>query len=156
MAAAQLAEAGIETVLFDEKLAWEKPCGGGLTFKAYQKYPFLIDNDTPKKVVTETVLAAPMTGNASMKLSRPLLIYSRTDLNQMMLDRAVRAGAHIEKARVAEVEQYGSGWKIHTKNSSMDADFCIVATGARNPFRNLGTEWTAADTMTALGYYVPV
>ncbi len=156
MAAAQLAEAGIETVLFDEKLAWEKPCGGGLTYKAYQKYPFLIDNDTPKKIVTETVLAAPMTGNASMKLSRPLLIYSRTDLNQMMLDRAIRAGAHIEKARVTEVEQAGSGWKIHTKNSSLDADFCIVATGARNPFRNLGTEWTAADTMTALGYYVPV
>ncbi len=37
----------------------------------------------------------------------------------------------------------------------MDADFCIVATGARNSLRNVGTQWTAADTMYALGYYVP-
>ena len=34
-AAAQLASNGIKTVVFDEKLAWEKPCGGGLTYKAY-------------------------------------------------------------------------------------------------------------------------
>lgn len=156
MAAAQLANAGIETIVFDEKLAWEKPCGGGLTFKAYEKYPFLIDNDTPKRVVTETVLAAPRAGHARMKLSRPMLIYSRMDLNNMMLERAGKAGARIEKARVHDVEQVGERWRIHTKTSSVDADLCIVATGARNPFRNLGTEWTAADTMTALGYYVPV
>jgi flavin-dependent dehydrogenase len=37
----------------------------------------------------------------------------------------------------------------------MDADFCIVATGARNPLRDAGTNWTAGDTMYALGYYVP-
>ena len=39
-------------MLFDEKLAWEKPCGGGLTYKAYSQYPFLIDNSTPKRLVT--------------------------------------------------------------------------------------------------------
>ena len=33
-AAEQLASAGMRVRLFDEKLAWEKPCGGGLTFKA--------------------------------------------------------------------------------------------------------------------------
>ena len=32
-AAEQLASAGLRVVVFDEKLAWEKPCGGGLTFK---------------------------------------------------------------------------------------------------------------------------
>ncbi|MEI9812069.1 MAG: hypothetical protein WDO18_05075 [Acidobacteriota bacterium] len=31
----------------------------------------------------------------------------------------------------------------------------IVATGARNPLRDVGTEYKAADTMSALGYYVP-
>jgi flavin-dependent dehydrogenase len=30
-----------------------------------------------------------------------------------------------------------------------------VATGARNPLREVGTEWSAEDTMSALGYYVP-
>jgi geranylgeranyl reductase len=38
-AAEQLASAGLRVVVFDEKLAWEKPCGGGLTYKAYSQYP---------------------------------------------------------------------------------------------------------------------
>ena len=41
-AAERLAAAGVDTLLFDEKLAWEKPCGGGLTWKAYSQYPFLV------------------------------------------------------------------------------------------------------------------
>jgi geranylgeranyl reductase len=53
----RLATAGVKVTLFDEKLAWEKPCGGGLTFKAYNQYPFLIDNSVPKRLVRKTVLA---------------------------------------------------------------------------------------------------
>src|ERR1039458_9182022 len=100
-AAAYLASAGLAVQVFDEKLAWEKPCGGGLTHKAYTQYPFLIDNDTPKRLVTETVLSAPLAGEVSLKLDDPLLIYSRLDLNRLLLDRAARAGAQIEKARAA-------------------------------------------------------
>ena len=61
-AAQQLAATGLKVQLFDEKLAWEKPCGGGLTHKAYRQYPFLIENSTPKRMVTESVLAAPNAG----------------------------------------------------------------------------------------------
>jgi geranylgeranyl reductase family protein len=154
-AAERLAAAGIETILFDEKLAWEKPCGGGLTYKAYNQYPFLIENDTPKKFITETYLAAPKAGAVKMGLSKPLVIYSRFDLNRMLLERAEKAGAQLEKTRVLEIERAGRGWMLKTQQGSLDADFCIVATGARNPLRNVGTQWTAADTMYALGYYVP-
>src|ERR671928_1582991 len=84
-AAERLARAGLRTILFDEKLAWEKPCGGGLTYKAYHQYPFLIENSTPKKFVTHTNLAAPSAGCVSMPLSQPLVIYARYDLNNMLL-----------------------------------------------------------------------
>ncbi len=154
-AAEQLSAAGLETVVFDEKLAWEKPCGGGLTFKAYQQYPFLIDNNTPKKLIAETVLAAPKAGDVTLRLRQPILIYSRFDLNRMLLERAERAGARIEKARVTEMTRTGGGWKLKTKSGAMAADFCIVATGARNPLRDVGTELTRSDAMSALGYYVP-
>jgi geranylgeranyl reductase family protein len=154
-AAEQLAAAGLRVQLFDEKLAWEKPCGGGLTYKAYHQYPFLLDNPTPKRLVTETVLAAPRAGEVSLKLDEPLLIYSRFDLNRMMLDRAERAGAQIEKARVNELARCGSSWRLRTSGGVADADFCIVATGARNPLRQVGTQLRAEDTMSALGYYVP-
>ena len=154
-AAERLASAGLNVILFDEKLAWEKPCGGGLTYKAYSRYPFLIQNSTPKRIVTETVLAAPRAGEVSLKLEDPLLIYSRFDLNYMLLERAERAGAQIEKARVLEIARCGARWLFRTNSGIADADFCIVATGARNPLREVGTELTAADTMSALGYYVP-
>ncbi len=154
-AAERLARAGLDTVVFDEKLAWEKPCGGGLTYKAYHEYPFLIDNNTPKKLVNETFLAAPSAGTVKMALGQPLVIYSRMDLNRMLLERAEQAGAQVEKARVMGLERHGSKWLLRTKTGSLDADFCIVATGARNSLRNVGTEWTPSDTMSALGYYVP-
>jgi len=154
-AAAQLASAGLSVQLFDEKLAWEKPCGGGLTYKAYSQYPFLLDNPTPKREVRETVLAATNAGEVTLKLDEPLLIYSRFDLNRLLLERAERAGAQIEKARVLSMARSAFGWQLRTSGGTASADFCIVATGARNPLRDVGTQLHAEDTMSALGYYVP-
>jgi len=140
--------------VLDEKLAWEKPCGGGLTYKAYHQYPFLMHNDAPKKLITQTVLAAPGAGAVTLELNAPLLIYARYDLNRLLLERAERAGAQIEKTRVLSIDRQSAGWRLNTKSGSLDADFCVVATGARNPLRDVGTQLTAPDTMSALGYYV--
>jgi flavin-dependent dehydrogenase len=100
-------------------------------------------------------LAAPYAGEACHKLTDPLLIYSRIELNRMLLDRAERAGAQLEKARGMGMERSGSRWLLRTKAGIAEADFCIIATGARNPLRGVGTQWTPADAMRALGYYVP-
>ncbi len=154
-AAERLAQAGLKTIVFDEKLAWEKPCGGGLTYKAYHEYPFLIENDTPKRLVCESGLAAPNAGEVSMTLTHPLVIYSRMDLNNMLLKRAELSGAMIEKTRVLGLERRDRGWRLRTQNGTAEADYCIIATGARNPLREVGTEWSPEDMMTTMGYYVP-
>lgn len=155
MAAARLAASGIDTVILDEKLAWEKPCGGGITYKAYNRYPFLIDNPAPKRTVSETTLSDPRGGSVTMRLSQPLLVYSRFDLNRMLLERAEQAGAQLEKERVTGIERKGAGWLVKTRTGTLDADHLVVATGARNSLRDVGTEWSAADTMCAIGYWVP-
>lgn len=155
MAAEGLSARGVETILLDEKLAWEKPCGGGITYKAYRRYPFLFENATQKRSVSETTLSEPRGGAVTMRLRHPLLIYSRRDLNQMLLDRASRSGARVEKERVTGLERRGDRWSIATRSGRIDADFVVVATGAKNSLRNVGTEWSAADTMYALGYWVP-
>lgn len=154
IAAERLSRAGIDTFLFDEKLAWEKPCGGGVTFKAYEQYPFLLHNDAPKRLVHHSILGAPRTANANLSLPQPICIYARRDLNQMLLDRAAGAGVHIEKTRVLEMQRENQRWRIQTRHGDLEADFCIVATGARNPLRNVGTQLRPADAMIALGYYV--
>ena len=154
-AAEKLAKSGLDTVLLDEKLAWEKPCGGGLTYRAYSQYPFLIDNGASKRLVTETYLSTDRTGAARLSLTKPMVIYSRYELNRMLLDRAQAAGAQIEQTRVLDIHRQGTGWAVKTRAGKLDADFCVLATGGRNTLRNVGTEWAAGDTMTALGYFVP-
>ena len=154
-AAEKLAAAGVETIVVDEKLAWEKPCGGGLTYKAWSEYPFLANNATPHKTITESVLSAPKSKPVTLTLDRPLLIYSRLDLNGMLLARAQKAGAQIEQTRVLSAERIGTRWALRTKNGTLEADHCVIATGARNSMKAFGTELKAADAMIALGYYVP-
>ncbi|MCL4797141.1 MAG: NAD(P)/FAD-dependent oxidoreductase [Bryobacteraceae bacterium] len=156
VAAARLAEAGLDTILLDEKLAWEKPCGGGITWKAYSQYPFLIDNDAPRKVIRRTLLTETRAGTATLELTEPLLIYARKDLNGMLLERAARMGARIEKERALSLERRNGGWRVRTRCGAIEADYLIVATGARNSLREVGTQYTARDSMCALGYYVPV
>jgi len=153
MAAYELARAGVETVLIDEKLAWEKPCGGGVTFKAYEQYPFV--KDAPHRPVAHSIITTENAGGVALDLNKPLLIFARKDLNQLLLDRASRAGARIEKARVTEARP-GGAWSLATSaGGKIEADFVVVATGARNPLRSLGTQFHPGDTMTALGYYTP-
>ena len=154
-AAERLASAGLETVLIDEKLAWEKPCGGGLTWKAYSQYPFLAESGTPRKSISSTILEAPGVKAVEFQLDRPILIYSRRELNGMLLDRAVACGARIEQNRVLGVERHGAGWRIRTRSGEIAVDYCVVATGARNPLRDFGTQLKPLDTMSALGYHVP-
>jgi len=37
----ELSRAGATVYLYDAREAWEKPCGGGVTSKALEDYPFL-------------------------------------------------------------------------------------------------------------------
>ena len=54
---------GLRAIVLDEKLAWEKPCGGGLTYKAYQPVSVPDRQRHAKKIVHETVLAAQGRGS---------------------------------------------------------------------------------------------
>lgn len=153
MAAEGLAHAGVRTLLIDEKMAWEKPCGGGVTFKAYHQYPFLTAGLSHS--VSTTWLHAEATPSARLTLEKPVLVFSRRELNQLLLDRAAAAGADLLTTRVTAVEREGNGWSLATLSGSLRADHLIIATGARNPLRAFGTPWTPDDTMVALGYYIP-
>ena len=151
----RLAAAGLPVTILDEKLAWEKPCGGGLTAKALERYPFLAAGEAPARFIDRAVLVAPNGARTSMRLRRPLAIYSRQVLNGLLLDRARRAGAEIVRDRVTGAERVDGGWRLQGKNGGYSADYCIAATGARNPLRQFGTRFGPRDAYVALGYYAP-
>jgi len=56
---------------------------------------------------------------------------------------------------VLEMNRSDAGWKLRTNGGVLDAHFCVVATGARNALRDVGTQLRPEDAMSALGYYVP-
>lgn len=155
-AAATLASSGRQVLLFDEKLAWEKPCGGGLTDKAISRWPFLRELPVERNWITECQLIAPSGAKVRFDLDRQIAIFSRLTLNGLLLDRARRAGAKVMHERVVAVEREGGQWQLQSASSRYSADYLIMASGARNPFRstfapNLGPE----NFIVAVGYYIP-
>ncbi len=156
MAAALLARAGRSVILIDEKLVWEKPCGGGITHKALQQYPFLAEAEVERKLVEGCELISPAGLRLWLPLGRRIAVFSRRVLNGLLLDRARAAGAELVRDRVLAIEGQPGAWRVRTHHGDFDARYVVLAAGARNPFRGqfappLGPE----DFMATFGYYIP-
>jgi geranylgeranyl reductase family protein len=155
-AAELLAAGGNEVLLFDEKLAWEKPCGGGLTHKALTQYPFLGEARAESRFIQDCELISPSGQSVRFELRYPLAIFSRLALNGLLLERAVRAGAEIRKERVTRISGVQGDWHLATANSEYHASYVVLAAGARNPFRNqFVSAISPDDLMVTAGYFIP-
>jgi flavin-dependent dehydrogenase len=155
-AAAALAQADRRVLLFEEKLAWEKPCGGGITHKALLSWPFLGQAAVDRKWVSECELIAPSGGGVGFPLERPIAIFSRRELNGFLLDRAARSGAEIIRDRIVGLERAANHWQIRSLGSSWKAAYVVIAAGVRNPFRQLlNRPFAPPDLMSTAGYYIP-
>ena len=154
--AAELARTGRKVLLFDEKLAWEKPCGGGLTDKALARWPFLRVAPVERNWIDACQLIAPSGRKVSFELDRQIAIFSRLALNGFLLDQARCAGAQIVRERIVEIDGSSGSWRLKSAQASYNADFIVLAAGARNSLRGqfssaLGPE----NFMVAAGYYIP-
>ena len=151
----RLASRGFQVTIFDERLAWEKPCGGGLTHKAIEAYPFLLDGQQPKKIVRTAELISGGGHRARFEMSHPIVIYARTVLNGLLLDRAVAAGCTAVCSRVTGINTEGSQVRLVAGGEEQRSDFVVVAAGARNQLLPETTALTADDLELTLGYFVP-
>jgi flavin-dependent dehydrogenase len=157
-----LANGGGTVLLFDEKLAWEKPCGGGLTHKALEHYPFLRDggSETSFKSIDRCELISPSGQRVRFHMRHPVAIFSRFALNDLLLDRTRRAGVdgsvEIRKERVTRITRSGTDWQLATAQGECRASYLMLAAGARNPFRaQLLAPITPSDLMVTAGYFIP-
>ena len=155
MCGEQLALAGNAVHIYDEHLAWEMPCGGGLTYKATQCFPFLLDNPHPKRLIHSVEIISAENRRAKLDLQHPIVIYSRTVLNGLLLDRAQAAGCQIHHSRVQGVDTTGDKPMYSVDGQWCRADFLVVAAGARNQFLP-GTRPLSRDELEMTqGYFVP-
>jgi flavin-dependent dehydrogenase len=115
VAAERLARAGARVTLFEEKGAWEKPCGGGVTYKALSRYPFLLEASDEHACIYDAELVAANGSTVRLRMRQPLLIYSRLVLNRLLLRRAQEAGAEIVQARIHGFRREGNGWRLEIR-----------------------------------------
>src|SRR5438445_5752454 len=130
LAAAELARAGREVLLFDEKLAWEKPCGGGLTDKAIVRWPFLRDAQVERNWISDCELIAPSGRKVSFHLDRQIAIFSRIALNGLLLEGAREAGADLGRWRIVRIAGCSGGWTLESSAGSYRCDLWGRGTGA--------------------------
>ncbi len=155
MCGEQLARAGHQVELLDEHLAWEKPCGGGLTHKAIQCFPFLMDNPHPKKLVRTIDLISSEDQHAVLDLQHPIVVYSRTVLNGLLLDRAVEAGCKVQRSHVMSVDTASEKPRYCVEGEWRAADFLVLATGARNQLLPETRALQRDELEMTQGYFVP-
>src|SRR6202046_5574080 len=146
---------GSQVTICDEHLAWEKPCGGGLTHKAIEAYPFLLDSNQPKKIVRTAELISGGGHRARFQMSHPIVIYSRKVLNGLLLDRATQAGCRTIRSRVTNVDTNGQHVRLMAAGKERQADFVVLAAGARNQLLPETIALGKQDLEITLGYFVP-
>ncbi len=127
-------------LLFEEKIGWEKPCGGGLTQKALRRYPFLAQATGGGRLLHDAEFMAPTGATMRFHLRSPLAVYSRATLNQMLLRRAEEAGAEVVTDRIQELRRRDAGWEIAGRGKTYRADFLVLAAGARTRLRQALTQ----------------
>jgi flavin-dependent dehydrogenase len=158
-----LSRAGFQVTIFDEHLAWEKPCGGGLTQRALTAFPFLLTTPHPKKCVHEVELISADGNRARFPLDRPIVVYSRKVLNGLLLDHAADAGCKIVRARVTRHDAGGRRPQLEAAGAAHDFDFVVIASGARNALLpktahsapSLTPPLGKEDLEITLGYFIP-
>lgn len=142
--------------VFEERLGWEKPCGGGLSFKALERYPYLLDGSAEVRPIRDAEFVASNGSSVRFRLRKPLAVCSRSVLNQSLLRRAEEAGADIIQDRIVHFEPSRDGWRLKGRRTIYQADYLILAAGARCRLRQLlADDFRPEDFMLTYGYQVP-
>lgn len=152
-----LSKNGCEVLLFDAReKPWEKPCGGGVTTKALREFDFLSNAQAQKQMVADVRVITARGHEVSIKPKTDFAIYSRAELDRMMRERAVNAGAKFICARVARISREAGKWNLTTQaGEAFTCDFLVGADGATSKIRRkLGADFSPKDFIYALGWHV--
>jgi geranylgeranyl diphosphate/geranylgeranyl-bacteriochlorophyllide a reductase len=132
-AACCLARRGARVAIFDGSHPREKPCGGGVTGRAFALLGDAVDRaHLPRTIVRHARFA----DNAVVPLSNgALVVASRAAFDAALLDAAVRAGATLHASRVVNVAVSARGAAVETRDATLEAGWIIGADGANSLVR---------------------
>jgi len=152
-AALLLARAGHDVLLFDPSLQQAKPCGGGVTAKAWRTMPWIREYPVEMSTIDRLQLHSCGRLRGELRLRHPVLVVARPHLEEVLRNAAVDAGARHLAEKAIGCSAAGSGWFVRTAVASRKVDFLVGADGTRSIVRRvLGQAFATADLSLALGY----
>jgi geranylgeranyl reductase family protein len=160
-AACRLALAGARVALIDGSHPREKPCGGGVTGRAFELIASVV---TPASLPIVAVRSASFIAggrNADVTLGADvsgfpaLAIVARRDFDGALLAAAARAGADHLPARVTAVEPATHGWTVTAGGTRLTSSWLIGADGAASMVRRrVSSPFQRSELSVATGYFV--
>ena len=133
------------------------PAAAASPIRLISEYPFLIDNRHAEEARSRDLVSRrrrPVKRSLSLIAAAGDLLAVRPESHAARARR--RAGAQIEKTRVLGLERRERGWRMRTRDGVAGSRFLRRRHRRAQPAaRCRHASGAAADTMCALGYYVP-
>ncbi|MDH7516925.1 MAG: NAD(P)/FAD-dependent oxidoreductase [Candidatus Thermoplasmatota archaeon] len=130
-----LAKNGLHPIIFDHSHPREKPCGGGISVLALEKFPFLNDVPEPKNLDFDFGLISPTGISVMTSGKKGSWSLSRLILDKYILDKAIEYGCRLIPERVINVKIKENVWHIKTREAEYQAKIIIGADGVNSIVR---------------------
>ena len=153
--------AGFQVTIYDEHLAWEKPCGGGLTQKALAAFPFLLSSPAPKKPINNVELISSDGKRARLRLNGPIIIYARkssewTSSSIAPPKQDATSSAPASPRLETDLASRTLPEALPVVVAPKPISSVTSAAGARNSLLPATAPLPPEDLELTLGYYIPV
>lgn len=154
--AERLARAGHDVTLYDPSHPREKPCGGGVTPGTWLCHPELAELRAFARPARRVRLRGPAGRALDVVLPRPIDVFPRRVLDALLLERARKAGARLERLRVRRARDEGDAVRLATDGGERRHAFVVGADGAASVVRRslLGERPGSRAGYAAAGYHV--
>ncbi|MGH7563699.1 MAG: NAD(P)-binding protein [Gemmatimonadota bacterium] len=155
-AAWQAARLGHDVTFFDHRAPWEKPCGGGITVKAQDEFPWIGEIASRGRGVSRFRFLSPEDRELEFDCPRETLIFARADFDEEVRRRAGAAGARRVRCKVQHIERENGGWRLEAQGESRTVDLLIGADGAAGKTRDLLVpDFPGYRRSIAAGFFIP-
>jgi flavin-dependent dehydrogenase len=134
----------------------EKPCGGGVTQRAWA----LIGSAVDAQAISGVRIRGAAFTHASRRAyvetdGASLTVVSREQFDRALLGAAMRAGATHIAERVTGLRRTGATWSVVTRRGEIQARWLLGADGANSLVRRtVASRFERADLSIAAGYFV--
>jgi len=130
-----LAQKGLHPIIFDHSYPREKPCGGGISVLAIEKFKLLHDVPFPKTSGNKFELLSPHGTSITISGKKDSWGFSRSEMDRFLLDKAILQGCLLIEEQVINVKPKNNLWIVETKHRTYQTKLIIGADGVNSIVR---------------------